>query len=268
MRDIAEKELLEAAVGATQAAGGHALRHWSRRDEVIATFAHDVKLALDVECQQQAESYLRARFPGHLILGEESAPRRDPRPRDVPYEWIIDPIDGTVNFAHGLPFWCCSIAVRHGAEVLAGAVYAPVIEESYTAARHEAARCNGRELRVSAIANLPQSVIMTGLDKGIDPRQPPFEVFRAISAAVQKARIMGVAALDLCRVAAGQAEGYFENGIYLWDIAAAGLIVERAGGQAELLAQLDGERLRFLATNGRIHAALKQVIQRSLSATA
>lgn len=265
MTALAESELLAAAVDAAQTAGQHALQHWSRRHEVIASFPHDVKLALDLECQRKVEGYLLARFPDHRILGEEGASPSGDDPSNAAYEWIIDPIDGTVNFSHGLPFWCCSIAVRRGTEVLAGAVYAPVLQECYTATRHDISRCNGKELHVSAITSLPQSLVMTGLDKGIDPRLPPFEVFRTISAAVQKARILGVAAMDLCRVAAGQAEGYFENGIYLWDIAAAGLVVERAGGRTELLARLDGERLRFLATNGHVHAALKQIIAQNFA---
>ena len=259
-------DLLDAARAAAQAAGQHAWKNRDRRSEVVATFAHDVKLRLDLESQEVAESVLRQRFPHHRIRGEEStgtAEGVDP----ATCEWIIDPIDGTVNFSHGLPLWCCSIAVRSGGRMRAGVVYAPALDECYTATDDGPAECNGRRLAVSSVNSLSTALVMTGLDKGIDPRLPPFEIFRTLSASVQKARIMGVAALDLCRVAAGQADAYFENGIYIWDIAAAGLIVERAGGRSETLADLGSGRLRHIASNGQIHEELRNLIQAVLSQT-
>ncbi len=259
-------ELLNAAREAAHAAGQHAWQNRGRRTEVVAAYAHDVKLRLDLESQAVAESVLRRRFPDHRILGEEST-GADARPDDGGCEWIIDPIDGTVNFSHGLPFWCCSIAVRAAGRVRAGVVYAPALDECYTATWDGPAECNGRPLAVSAVASLAAALVMTGLDKNIDPRLPPFEVFRALSGAVQKARICGTAALDLCRVAAGQADGYFENGIYIWDIAAAGLIVERAGGRSEILADLGEGRLRHLATNGLLHDPLRALIQSAIDPT-
>ena len=253
-------DLLKAAHAAALAAGQHAWRNRERRSEVVAAFAHDVKLRLDVESQEVAESVLRQHYPRHHIRGEESA-ASDAAPENAACEWIIDPIDGTVNFSHGLPLWCCSVAVRAGGRMRAGVVYAPALDECYSATDDGPAECNGRRLKVSAVDSLAAALVMTGLDKGIDPRLPPFEIFRTLSVSVQKARIMGVAALDLCRVAAGQADAYFENGIYLWDIAAAGLIVERAGGRSETLVELDGGRLRHLASNGHIHEALRNLLQ-------
>lgn len=257
-------DLLEAARAAALAAGQHAWRNRDRRSEVVTTFAHDVKLRLDLESQEVAEAVLRQRYPEHRIRGEESA-GPDAAPPDASCEWIIDPIDGTVNFSHGLPLWCCSVAVRAGGHMRAGVVYAPALEECYSATDDGPAECNGRRLAVSAVDSLSAALVMTGLDKGIDPRLPPFEIFRTLSVSVQKARILGVAALDLCRVAAGQADAYFENGIYIWDIAAAGLIVERAGGRSETLADLGGGRLRHIASNGRIHEPLRTLIQSVLA---
>jgi myo-inositol-1(or 4)-monophosphatase len=255
------QDLLECALAAARAAGRHALDHWSRRGEVLQTFAHDVKLALDLECQQIAERTIRSRFPTHAILGEESGPAAaGAAPAAAAVEWVIDPIDGTVNFSHGLPLWCCAVAARRGAETLAGAVYAPALEECFSARQGASAECNGKPIRVSTVRRLTEAVVMTGLDKSLDPHLPPFEIFRTISAAVQKARILGTAALDMCRVAIGQADGYFETGIYTWDVTAAALIVRQAGGQAEIMEQLDGHRLRFIATNGLIHAELKALI--------
>ncbi|MEI7435598.1 MAG: inositol monophosphatase family protein [bacterium] len=250
---------LEIAVAAARAAGGHAREQRHRRGEANQRLAHDVKLALDVECQSIAEEILRSRAPGYAILGEESTGDTKTADPDLPL-WIIDPIDGTVNFSHGLPFWCCSIGIRLGACTLAGAVYAPDMNALYTATADGPALCNGAPLRVSSIAAVSEALIMTGLDKQMDPRRPSFEVFRAISVQAQKTRIAGSAALDLCLVASGQADAYFESGIYVWDIAAAALIVERAGGRTGLLGELGDGRLRFLASNGLIHDALREII--------
>ena len=103
-------------------------------------------------------------------------------------------------------------------------------------------------------------MIMTGLDKKVSPKVPPFGLFEALSARVQKTRIFGSAALDLCQVAAGRADGYFESGIYIWDVAAAGLIVRQAGGKADILRHQDRSRLCFAASNGHIHKALRRVV--------
>jgi myo-inositol-1(or 4)-monophosphatase len=254
------RAFLACAVAAARAAGDHALRHARRRTETLRAFAHDVKLRLDRECQQAAERVIRTRFPGHTILGEEDAAEAAAGAASDAPVWIVDPIDGTVNFSHGLPFWCASVGVRQDGRVAAGAVYAPAMRELYTASLDTPALRNGVPIRVSRVAALRRALIMTGLDKSMDPARPPFEVFRAVSAAVQKARVVGTAALDLCRVAAGQADGYFESGIYVWDVAAAGLIVERAGGRAETLAALPGHRISYLASNGRLHAALRRVV--------
>jgi myo-inositol-1(or 4)-monophosphatase len=247
------------AVAAAQAAAGHAAGNRHRRGEVLARGRHDVKLNLDVEAQEAAVRTIHAHFPRHSILGEE----RTAEPHcatDSPYEWVIDPIDGTVNFSHGLPQWCSSVAVRCGGRTLAGAVWAPDVNELYTAAEDTPAYLNGTPIHVSEVERLDRSMVFTGLDKEIDPTLHPFALFERIALGTQKARVMGAAALDICHVAAGQGDGYFEAGIYIWDIAAASLVVERAGGRSEVLRELPGNRMFFLATNGRIHRALTDLL--------
>lgn len=257
--------LLEVAVAAARTAGTHALTNLERRMDVAQGYAHDVKLKLDMECQAIAEQTILSQFPSHTILGEETADDSAPAPSS-PYLWIIDPIDGTVNFSHGLPFWCCSVAVRHHGKTLAGAVFAPALGELYTAAAGSPAECNGRRLRVSSVPRLNQALVMSGLDQKVNPKMERMELFRAIANASQKTRVMGVAALDMCRVAAGQADGYFEAAIFTWDIAAAALIVENAGGRAEALGNPAPHRLLFLATNGHLHEELKTLILGHLAA--
>jgi len=259
------EDLLQCAVEAARAGGSHAVRNQHRRTEIAQVAKNDVKLVLDIECQQIAGDVIRAHYPDHALLGEEDvphdAPAADPAGKGPSsLQWIIDPIDGTVNFSHGMLFWCCSIAVRRGDEVLAGAVNGPAIGELYTATADGPALCNGRELHVSGVSDLTSSIVMTGTNTDADQGRPRYDVLEKIAESVQRPRISGSAALDVCQVAAGRADGYFEWGIYIWDVAAAGLMVDRAGGQTEVLAHGANYRMRFLATNGKIHADLKDLV--------
>jgi myo-inositol-1(or 4)-monophosphatase len=259
---IRVKDLLACAIAATRSAAGHAKRNLSRRNEVARRFKHDVKLRLDIECQAKAEKVILSRFPEHGILGEEDTDGAGKQNADSKFEWVIDPIDGTVNFSHGLPYWCCSVAVRYAGKVVAGAVYSPVLNELYTAAIGAPACCNGKRIRVSRISAVGDSLVLTGLDKSIDRGVPAYSTFERMWEHVQRGRIMGSAALDICRVAAGQADAYFESGIYIWDVAAAGLIVRQSGGKVEATKEQAGHRMRFLATNGRIHTRMKSLLFR------
>jgi myo-inositol-1(or 4)-monophosphatase len=258
-------ELLDCAIDAARTAAGHALANAGRRTEIAQSFSHDVKLKLDIECQHEAESVIRKRFPDHPILGEESGSTDNTEingnPGESEFLWIIDPIDGTVNFSHGLPLWCCSVAVRRQDTVVAGAVYAPELDNLYSASINRKAMLNGSEIAVSKVRNLSDSIVMTGMDKEITPDVPPFEIFQRIALNTQKARIMGSAALDICHVACGKADGYFESGIYIWDIAAAGLVVRQAGGKTAMTdPEKETWRLSFVASNGHIHSELRNLV--------
>jgi myo-inositol-1(or 4)-monophosphatase len=252
MRTPSSQQLLDVAVAAARAAGDHARANLARRHEVFQRAAHDVKLQLDLECQAQTEAVIHQHFPAHAFLGEEGGDYIE----NAEHLWIVDPIDGTVNFSHGLPLWCASVAVRQAGRIVAGAVYAPMLQQLYTATAEGPALCNGQPLRVSTIRNLAEAVVLTGIFKE-QPRS--LELFAALTRALQKVRIYGSAALDLCLLASGQAEGYFESKIYLWDIAAAGLIAERAGARVEVLERFDALSCRLLASNGHLHAALKTI---------
>jgi myo-inositol-1(or 4)-monophosphatase len=253
-------ELLDGACEAARLGGRHALRNIARRHDVVRTYAHDVKLALDRECQEQIAAYLAKRFPTHGLLGEEDRPDETRRAQSE-FEWIVDPIDGTVNFTHGLPMWCCSVAVRRGEEMLAGAVFVPEFDELYAGARGCPSTCNNTPLHVSQTPTLDLALVMTGMDKRLEPNMPPFAIFSAIALHTQKTRIAGSAAVDLCWVAAGKADGYFEGRIYAWDISAAKVIIKGAGGRCETLSRREEpHQVGFLATNGRIHAALKTLL--------
>jgi myo-inositol-1(or 4)-monophosphatase len=260
--EIDPARLLETVVLAVRTAGDHANANRHRRTDTMMVAAHDVKLQLDLECQNIIWSLVRKHFPQHAILAEESADKGQPAddPHQSPYTWIIDPIDGTVNFSHGLPWWCCSVAVTYQGRTVAAAVYSPATHELFTAARGGTACCNGLPIAVAGTKVLRDSMVLTGLDQKFTEQPQRLSRFLAISNAVQKARVIGAAALDMCRVAAGQADGYFETGVYTWDVAAAGLIVELAGGRVEILANPSPHRLSYMATNGHIHDELKALI--------
>jgi myo-inositol-1(or 4)-monophosphatase len=265
--EVAPSVLLETAVQAARTAGLHALNNRHRKSETVLVAAHDVKLKLDLECQAIAEGIVREAFPRHAILAEESADKGQSacNPHESPFMWIIDPIDGTVNFTHGMPWWCCSVAVTHNGQSLAGAVFAPSFNELFTAARGERSHCNGQPISVSGVKTMKESMILTGLDQKLTTKMPRLALFRDIADTVQKARVMGAAALDLCRVASGQAEGYFETGVFTWDVAAGGLIVEMAGGRSETLSEPSPHQIFHMATNSAIHDEFKGFLKSRLN---
>lgn len=252
---LSPTQLQAMAVRAARRGGTHACTNKLRRSDVHKQLAHDVKLQLDLECQEIIQHEILSTYPDHTILGEEDTHSESSGGGE--YEWIVDPIDGTVNFSHNQLIWCCSVAVRKSGHVLAGAVYAPELNLLFEASTDTPALCNGDIIEVSKTTDLKRSLVFTGADKDEERDDAPFRFFLRISQAVQRPRISGSAALDICQVAAGRADGYFEPKIYIWDIAAAGLILQQAGGTVQPLWLRSGHRMACLATNGTIHAPLR-----------
>ena len=256
------EDLRASAAEAARIGGTHALENISRRGETVSVARHDVKLALDIECQQRITEFLRRRYPNHAVLGEESseADRRRRDADDIP-RWIVDPIDGTVNFSHGIPVWSCSVAVSLGGRLLAGAVFAPELDELYVGARGHASTCNGTPIHVSRTESVDKAMVMTAMDRELAPGWPFCGLFRTLAKAAQKARIAGSAAVDLCWVAAGKADAYVEGSIYLWDVAAGTLIIEGAGGRCQVLyRRSEPHQMGYLASNGIIHEELSSIV--------
>ena len=259
-------QLLDCAKVAATAAGQHALWNAHRRTEALSITRHDIKLELDVECQAVAVEAIHARFPGTDVLGEEgSSSTRDdagsPGSEANRLEWVIDPIDGTVNFYHGLPLWCCSVAARQDGKSLVGVVFAPELDVLYAATTDTPSTVNDEPIRVSAVSSLAEAVFLTGFNKKLDVDISPDEIILHVSAEVRKTRILGAAALDICRVAHGQADAYWEPGNYTWDVAAAGLIVQQAGGVSGALhMHTEPHRMSYLATNGLLHEEFSRVL--------
>jgi myo-inositol-1(or 4)-monophosphatase len=200
----------------------------------------DYKGAIDIvtEIDHQSEAFLlgeiQHRFPGHQIVSEEIGLV----PGSASHQWYIDPLDGTVNYAHGVPFFCVSIAYAQDGNVSLGAVYDPLRDEMFSVARGEGAFLNKRQLHVSSVVELEKSLLVTGFpyDAWFSPRNN-LEYFGRFARMTQGVRRLGSAALDICYVAAGRLDGYWEVTINPWDVAAGGLLAAEAGAQ---VTNLDG----------------------------
>jgi myo-inositol-1(or 4)-monophosphatase len=253
---LTSTQLQAVATLAARRAGEHVLENLHCRADANSVLRIDIKHKLDVEAQEVATAIISNAFPDHVIFGEES---ETPCPPEKGYVWIIDPIDGTVNFFHGSHWWCCSVAVRYDGKPLAGAVFIPQLGEMFEATHDGLAFCNGVPLHVSEQETPELALMATGMGKWRN-KETSLKIFQAITELVQRPRMMGAAAADICMVAAGRIDAYFESGIYLWDMAAAGLILERAGGVCEVLARYPNGRLAILATNGKLHNPCKKVL--------
>lgn len=242
-------QLQAVAAAAARRAGEHVLANLHRRHDANMAAKSDVKHKLDVEAQEIATRTILDAYPDHTLLGEETCDIPLP---DSEYRWVVDPIDGTINFFHGSPWWCCSVAVCHRNETVAAAVFAPEWGRLFQATADGPATCNGEMIHASDCDNTDLSIFLTGAS-GISKGDSPLPYFTTISKHCQRVRINGAAALDMCMVAAGKAEGYFEPGIYLWDLCAAELIVKRAGGCCTRIREHGHYKFSFLATNAPLH---------------
>lgn len=218
----------------------------------------DLVTDVDKACEDAILEVIRARFGDHDIVAEETHIDRT----GSRHVWYVDPLDGTVNFAHGYPFFSTSVALAVEGQAVAGAVYDPIKEELFTAERGGGARLNGRPLRVSRTSTLVESLLVTGFPYDIhDDVEGKLRVFRRFMAKAQAIRRDGSAALDLCYLAAGRIDGFFEERLNAWDMAAGNLLVEEAGGR---VSRYDGTPLllrndEILASNGALHEAMLAV---------
>ena len=202
---------------------------------------------------------IKSEFPAHYILSEETGEIF----QDSNYKWIIDPIDGTINFANGIPICCVSIGIEQDGKMILGAVYNPFIGEMFFAERGKGATLNGNKIHVSDKDNVATSCLVTGFPYTyLDQPNGPLEVFDRLIRAGVPVRRLGSAAIDLCWVAAGRFDGFYEHKLQAWDSAAGFLIVEEAGGKVTDLKgnYYDPYQPGIVATNGKIHEELIEVI--------
>jgi myo-inositol-1(or 4)-monophosphatase len=219
----------------------------------------DVVTDVDLACERAVTSLIARRHPDHGILAEEGTgdiARGDLR-------WILDPLDGTKNFAHGYRRFCVSLALALQDEVILGAVYDPSADALFVAQRGGGATRNGRKIRVSAVSELGSALVASALTTRSRPDDAQMKRVAALSPRVQGLRIDGCAALDLCDVACGRLDGFVENGLAAWDTAAGALMVREAGG---LITDFAGNpsntgALETVASNGTVHRELLALVR-------
>ena len=218
--------------------------------EVDEKKTYDIKLALDRETQAFLEGHILAAFPDHVILGEEG----NTGDQNAPWQWVIDPIDGTVNFFYGIPHFCISIALRHHGRTVLGLIHDPILDETWTVVDGGTPTLNGRPIRVSNRDTLGEAIVTVGFSKSKASLDHGFERYREIAYEVRKTRLMGSAALAMAYIACGRLDAYIEEQISLWDIAAGHLLVEAAGGRVILRPSDDPDaadtKMFICASNG------------------
>ncbi len=232
-----------------------------RRVEIKEGEERNLVSEIDRGAEERIISIIRRHFPAHGILAEESGASSP----DAEYKWIIDPLDGTTNFLHGLPVFCVTIGIEHQGEIIAGVVYDPNQDVLYTAEKGKGAYMNGRRMSVSTTGKLIDSLLMTGFPYDI-AKNPDHAVehFVDFLMEAQGIRRFGSAALDLCYVAAGRLDGFWEVNLHPWDMAAGILLVAEAGGKVSNFdgAPLDIYGRKIVASNGAIHEAMVRVLAR------
>ena len=227
----------------------------------------DVVTNFDKRSQRMIIDDLSRRFPGHDFLAEEGLDRD----KGSDFRWLIDPIDGTTNFVHRFPFFCVSVALEYGDEIVLGVVFDPIAGELFTAVKGRGAFLNRRTIRVSAVDNLDSSLISTGFPYDVrESRDNNIDHFTHFLTRVQAVRRCGSAALDLCYVACGRFDGFWEMKLNPWDVAAAALILTEAGGR---LTDFQGGKhsvygRETLGSNGLIHNEMLEVLQLAVTTRA
>ncbi|MEN6407211.1 MAG: inositol monophosphatase family protein [Thermoguttaceae bacterium] len=240
--------------------GGQVIQQWLGRAEVRKKGPADLVTQADLASQEAVRHVVLEAFPDHDFLGEENTPN-GPTARHSEYRWIVDPLDGTTNFAHGAPHYCVSLALERQGQLLVGTVYDPVHDQCFSAAAGGGAHLNGRPIHTSAVVELSESLAAVGFPPNPSRDAPDVRMFLEMLPRCQAIRRSGSAALNLCYLAAGWYDIFWSYATRIWDIAAGVLIVQEAGG---VVTSPSGgkfilEQAHFLAAaNQRLHEQLGQ----------
>jgi myo-inositol-1(or 4)-monophosphatase len=244
------QDLLDTAILAARSAGQFIRENFGTELTVNEMKKYDIKLELDVRSQELITRIILDRFPTHAVLGEEGDTSGTGE-----IEWIVDPIDGTVNYFFGIPHYCVSIAARRtGTEdIIVGVIFDPSQNELWTVAEGIPPTLNGAPIQCSQRADMTECVVTVGFSKSKESLDAGFERYKRISYNVRKTRMLGSAALAMAYIACGRLDAYVEEQISLWDIAAGKMLVEQAGGKVILEPGKAKPGTMFIcATNGRV----------------
>lgn len=246
-------EFADVAVEAAQSAGGLLRQNFGQPLVVNSAEKHDIKLEIDVQTQELITNLLLAKFPQHALYGEEGIVGD----QTAEYQWVVDPLDGTVNYFYGIPHFCTSIALRHRGEIIVGVIHDPMRGELWVAQKGAKPTLNGREFTVSKRAEVSEAVLSVGLSKTGATISAGMPLLQDMVHRARKCRLMGSAALDMAYVACGRFDAYIEQGISLWDIAAGHLLVETAGGKIDMRPRADmKDKYSIIASNGVVELGL------------
>ncbi len=253
--------MLDFAIRVAREAGSVLRGNFGKKIEISLKNKIDLVTEIDIASERLIKNLITSHYPKHQILAEEGGEYS--LNSSSQYRWIVDPLDGTTNYVHGLPFFCVSIALEKAGEVICGVVYDPIHDELFAAERGSGATLNGRAIKVSSVAEINRALLVTGFPYDIhtDELNNINNFIRFIKTA-QAIRRLGSAALDLCYVACGRMEGFWELKLKPWDMAAGALIVQEAGG---CVTRFDGEAFNpymneVLASNGLVHKDMLKVL--------
>jgi myo-inositol-1(or 4)-monophosphatase len=255
--------MLNFAIQTAREAGGVLAEKFGRAIQIMNKGDIDLVTEADIAAERLIIERIRSYHPRHAILTEETGDVAEAGGADAEYKWIIDPLDGTTNYAHGYPVFCVSVALEHKGRVVVGVVYDPLRDELFAAQRGEGATLNGRPVRVSDNVELGRALICTGFPYDVRERGDFARHFRNFIMKAQSVRRDGAAALDLAYVACGRFDAFYEEGLRPWDVAAGVLLVEEAGGR---VTHFDGSPFHIYtppiaASNGLIHDAMLHVLR-------
>lgn len=253
------KEFLDIAMSAAKTAGGIQMEKLGKIEQVRHKGEADLVTEVDVLCEKKIKEIILSNYPHHQILAEESGGASKGK-----YRWIVDPLDGTTNYAHGYPFFCTSIALEIDGVIVVGVVYNPVSGELFSAVCGGGAFLNGKPIHVSTVSKLENAMAGTGFPYEREKRLgQSLELFRRMIEPVQAIRRDGSAALNLCYVAVGRFDLFWELTLHPWDIAAGWLMIEEAGGK---VTRIDGSPMQLdapdiAASNSILHDELIKTLK-------
>jgi myo-inositol-1(or 4)-monophosphatase len=247
--------MLETAETAARAAGEIMNKYFGKILQVDETERFDIKLQVDKLCENEIIRIIKEKFPDHAIQAEESGEQGDSE-----YRWIIDPLDGTVNFFCGIPVFCTSIALEKNNQPYLGVIYDPRCDELFAAEKGKGATLNGRPIHVSESSSLDELMVAIGFMKDPETIDRAVDAIAATIRRVFKCRCMGSAAIDMAYVACGRFGAYYENRIMNWDIAAGRIILSEAGG-VSLEIPVSENCFNILATNKNLHEEYKKIFK-------
>ncbi|WP_273888944.1 inositol monophosphatase family protein [Rubrobacter naiadicus] len=249
---------LEASIETARAAGEVLRAGFGRGGKVRYKGEVDLVTETDEESERLIKEALLGAFPTYGMLAEESGQTAG----EDEARWIVDPLDGTINFAHDLPIFAVSIALQRGDDLVLGVVYDPMRDELFTARRGEGAFLNGKPITPTKTGELIHALLATGFPYDRSELPEALELFGRFASRTRSIRRLGSAAIDLCYVACGRLDGYYERGVWPWDVAAGALILEEAGGRVTDYRgdPPDMEDREILASNGPLHQGMLEVI--------